>query len=164
MLDRGFDLGVTDRDPRHPRIDAERMGQEGLCLVMPAGSPGPVPFSDLDALGLIDHPDCHHYAGDLLALNLSDDFDGADRLRVRRRVNQIGQIPAPVTQGVGYTLLPRGGLAAFPDRLRIPALPDRRHHERWTIVNWPDSPIYRFRSLIWASLTFKCAVSFVCWA
>ncbi|WP_052650318.1 substrate-binding domain-containing protein [Paracoccus sp. PAMC 22219] len=136
MLDRRFDLGVTDRDPRHPRIDAERMGQEGLCLVMPAGSPGPVPFSDLEALGLIDHPDCHHYAGDLLALNLSDDFDGADRLRVRRRVNQICQVTAPVAQGVGYTLLPRRGLAAFADtnRLRNAALPDRRHHERWSIM------------------------------
>ena len=148
VLDRRFDLGVIDRDPRNPRIAAERIEQEERCLVMPAGTPGPVRFSDLQALELNDHPDCHHYAGDLLALNFSDDFGGADRLRVRSRVNQIGQIPAPVTQGVDYTLLPRSGLAAFPDRLRIAALPDRRHHERWTIVNWPDSLIYRFRSLI----------------
>ena len=136
VLDGRFDLGVTDRDPRHPRIAADRIGQEELCLVLPAGHAVPSGLADLQALGLIDHPDCQRYADDLFALNFPDEFDGADRLRVRSRVNQIGQIPAPVAQGVGYTLLPRSGLAAFSqaDRLRIAVLPQRRHHELWTII------------------------------
>ena len=93
-------------------------------------------FQRPQALELIDHPDSHRYVEDLLALNFSDDFVRVDRLRVRSRVNQIGQVPAPVAQGVGYTLLPRSGLAAFADtnRLRNATLPDRRYHERWSIM------------------------------
>jgi DNA-binding transcriptional LysR family regulator len=75
------------------------------------------------------------YADDLLAKNFPEDYAGADRLKVRTTVNQIGQIPAPVAEGVGYTLLPRSGLAAFTeaDRLRVAQLSVQRHLDLWAI-------------------------------
>ncbi len=149
VLDGRFDLGVIAQDPGHPRIDAHHIGQEELCLVLPlafpAGPADPIRFKDLDTLGMIAHPDGNRYADDLFSMNFPDEFTGADRLHLRSYVNQIGQIPSPVAEGVGYTLLPRSGLAAFPDadRLRIADLPQRRHHDLWSITRRGRSPSAR---------------------
>ena len=134
LLDGRFDLGVLAADPDHPRLDARLLGREELCLVLPADAPdGPVQFDDLQRRGFIAHPDGYAYADDLLRMNFPDTYAGADRLRLRGSVNQIGQIPTPVARGIGYTLLPRSGVAAFaePDRLRIAPLPKRHWHELW---------------------------------
>ncbi len=121
--------------------------------MVPSNCTGKVSFTDLEALGLVDHPDCHRHADNLIARNFPDDYTGADRLHVRTRVNQIGQIPAPVAQGVGYTLLPRSGLAAFPDaeRLRIAVLPERRYLELWSITprgHRPGAALDRIMAMI----------------
>ncbi|WP_371154371.1 LysR family transcriptional regulator [Jannaschia sp. 2305UL9-9] len=134
LLDGRFDLGVLGTDPDHARLEATHLGREELCLVLPANEDaGPVGFADLDARGFIAHPDGYAYADDLLKLNFPDDYPGADRLHLRGTVNQIGQIPAPVAQGIGYTLLPRSGVEAFTGKggLRIAQLPRRRWHELW---------------------------------
>jgi DNA-binding transcriptional LysR family regulator len=131
-----FDLGIVGRDPSHPRLGAEHLGQEELCLVLPADAkPGPILFADLQARGFVAHPDGFAYADALFSLNFPDEFTGSDRLRIRSYVNQIGQIPAPVAQGIGYTLLPLSGVAAYPesDRLTIVPLPRRRRHDLWLI-------------------------------
>lgn len=150
VLEGRFDLGVVAGDPGHPRIEARRIGQEELCLVLPKGPEGPVRFEALEALGLVAHPDVYSYADDLFSLNFPDQFTGADRLKVRTYVNQIGQIPAPVAEGVGYTLLPRSGLAAFAkgDRLRIVSLPKPRHHELWAISRRGRVPSARLRRIM----------------
>ena len=59
-----------------------------------------------------------------------NDAAGADRLRLRARINPIGRIPALVARGIGHTLLPRSGIAAHPEtaRLQIVILPHRRFH------------------------------------
>lgn len=64
--------------------------------------------------------------------------------------NQIGQTPAPVAEGVGYSLLPRSGLAAFTngDRLRIVSLPKPRHHELWAIARRGRVPSARLRRIM----------------
>ncbi|MHA6289066.1 LysR family transcriptional regulator [Maricaulis sp. CAU 1757] len=132
-----FDLGVCDRDPGHPRLAAELIGREELCLIMAATAKAvPSCLADLDALGFIDHPDGARYADELLALNFADEFEGADRLRTRAFVNQISQIPAPVARGVGYTLLPRSGVEVHPDRasLNIVPLPQRHFHDLWLVT------------------------------
>lgn len=135
VLEGRFDLGVISEDPRHPRIVARQVGQEELCLVLPQVSGGQMGFEDLEALGLVAHPDVYRYADDLFPPNFPEAFTGADRLRVRTYVNQIGQIPAPVAEGVGYTVLPRSGIAAFPlaDRVEIARLQSPRYQELWTI-------------------------------
>ncbi|SDE06035.1 LysR family transcriptional regulator [Limimaricola pyoseonensis] len=130
-----FDLGVTDHSPGHPRLEAELIGREALCLLLPAGHEGPVRFADLEARGFIAHPDGWLYADELFPENFPDEFRGAEQLRVRAVVNQIGQIPAPVAAGVGYTLLPRSGVEAYPgrDRLTLACLPRPRHRELWLV-------------------------------
>lgn len=134
LLDGRFDLGVLGADPGHARLEARQLGREELCLVLPADAPAEVgSFGELEARGFIAHPDGPAYADDLLQLNFPGSYPGSDRIRVRAHVNQIGQIPAPVAQGIGYTLLPRSGVEAFSrkDLLRVVQLPRRRWHELW---------------------------------
>lgn len=134
LLEGRFDLGVFSADPDHSRLEARRIGREELCLLLPAdASANPVSLADLEARGLVSHPDCKAYADDLLKLNFPDTYPGADRLRIRASVNQIGQIPTPVAQGIGYTFLPRSGVEAYgrKDLLRVAALPKRRWHDLW---------------------------------
>lgn len=136
VLENRFDLGILDRDPAHPRLDARHLGEEELCLVLPAdAADGEVTFESLEARGFVAHPDGFAYADELFALNFPEEFKGADRLRLRTSVNQIGQIPEPVAAGIGYTLLPRSGVEAYArrDRLRIAPLPRRRRHGLWLI-------------------------------
>ncbi|WP_146590797.1 LysR family transcriptional regulator [Puniceibacterium confluentis] len=137
LLEGRFDLGVLGADPDHARLEAKNLGREELCLVLPADAADtPMSFADLEARGFISHPDGYSYADDLLRLNFPDDYLGADRLSVRGSVNQIGQIPAPVAKGIGYTLLPRSGVEAFADKasLSVFQLPKRRWHELWLVV------------------------------
>lgn len=150
VLQGDFDLGVIAEDPRHPRIDAQHIGREELCLVLPQSTAEPVDLDDLEALGLVGHPDAFGYANDLFGLNFPEKFAGADRLRVRTSVNQIGQIPAPVAAGVGYTLLPRSGLSAFADarQIKVARLPKPRFHELWLITRRARSPSKRLERVV----------------
>ena len=134
LHDGRFDLGGLGAYPDHPRLQARHLGREELCLILPADNADvPSSFADLDARGFIAHPDGFAYADDLLRRNFPGDYPGADHIRVRGHVNQIGQIPAPVAQGVGYTLLPRSGIEVFAqkDRLTVVQLPERRWHAPW---------------------------------
>lgn len=136
LLEGRFDLGVLGADPDHARLEARHLGREELCLVLPAGAAdAAVSFADLEARGFIAHPDGFAYADDLLRLNFPQEYPGADRLCLRGSVNQIGQIPAPVAAGIGYTLLPRSGVEAFADkaRLAVVRLPRRRWHDLWLV-------------------------------
>ena len=145
-----FDLGIVGHNPHHPRLEAELMGQEELCLVLPVNAAEVTTFESLHALGFVAHPDGFGYADELFALNFPHAFTGADQLRVRTFVNQIGQIPVPVAEGIGYTLLPRSGIGTFPgrDRLRIATLPHRRYHELWSISRRRPEPTARLRRVI----------------
>ncbi len=134
LLGGEFDLGILDHNPGHPRLEAEHLGEEELCLVLPSRDAGAeVTFETLEARGFVAHPDGFAHADELLSLNFPGVYQGADRLRVRTYVNQIGQILNPVAQGIGYTLLPRSGVEAYAerDRLAVAPLPKRRRHGLW---------------------------------
>ncbi|KUP94313.1 HTH-type transcriptional regulator CynR [Tritonibacter horizontis] len=149
VLDGRFDLGVVSEEPRHPRIDAQHIGQEELCLVLPKGRGQTVGFDDLENLGLVAHPDVYRYANELFSLNFPMAFTGSDRLRLRTYVNQIGQIPGPVAEGLGYTLLPRSGLATFPfaDRVEVARLPLPRYQQLWSISRRNLTPSARLKRI-----------------
>lgn len=126
VLSGAFDIGVVSGEPRHPRLTLERLGDEHLDLILSQDWAGRSPtLQGLQALGFIQHPDGARYADRVLGANFADDYPGAEGLRIRSTVNQIGQIPAPVAAGLGYTVLPRSGVLAFPgrDRLAIAELP-----------------------------------------
>ncbi|PZX13264.1 LysR family transcriptional regulator [Celeribacter halophilus] len=136
VLEGAFDLGVVSDKPDHPRLEATPLAREELCLVLPATYEGDgIDLARLNALGFVGHPDGYAYANELFALNFSQEYLGSDRLRLRTFVNQIGQIPLPVAQGLGYTILPRSGIDPFPhqDALKILPLPKRRYHRLWSI-------------------------------
>jgi DNA-binding transcriptional LysR family regulator len=136
VLNGDLDLGVVTDPADHPRLRATPLAREELCLVLPATvSASGLDLNRLNDLGFIAHPDGYAYADDLLSLNFPGDYQGADRLRVRSFINQIGQIPIPVAQGLGYTILPKSGVEAFPRQqdLRIIPLPKRRYHALWLI-------------------------------
>jgi DNA-binding transcriptional LysR family regulator len=131
-----LDLGVVTAVPDMPRVQATPLSQEELCLVLPATfNAADLTLQRLDDLGFIAHPDGNAYADDLLGRNF-DDYRGAEHLRLRSFINQIGQIPLPVAQGLGYTILPRSGVEGFAhrDALAVHTLPQRRFHDLWLIA------------------------------
>lgn len=148
VLDGSIDLGVVAQQPEHPRLQAIALAKEELCLVVPLGFAG-TQLQDLDALGFVAHPDGYAYADDLFTSNFPEQYQGADRLRVRTFINQIGQIPSPVAQGVGYTILPKSGVAAFhaPDALRVLPLPVRRFQQLWLISRQGRSQFARIAAI-----------------
>lgn len=112
-----FDVGVAANSPRHPGLSAEYLGTEPLDLILPPHWAGRLPsFEDLQSLGFIQHPDGTSYADTVLGSNFASEYRGAERLHVRSFVNQIGQIPEPVARGLGYSILPRSGVLAYPMR------------------------------------------------
>ncbi|MEY8098499.1 LysR family transcriptional regulator [Falsihalocynthiibacter sp. S25ZX9] len=150
VLNGEFDLGVVAEPISHPRLDAHELAREELCLVVPRPFSGrKLDLNQLNELGFVAHPDGYAYADDLFSLNFPKDYKGSDRLRVRTFVNQIGQIPIPVAQGLGYTILPKSGVDAFAENqeLAIIQLPKQRYHDLWVISRKGRSDIARVAAL-----------------
>ncbi len=135
VLDGAFNLGITDHAPENPRLAAIKIGRDALCLVLPKSAPPDPDFASLQALGFIDHPDGATYADRLFSANFPNDYRVFDQLHTRSYINQIGQIPAPVAAGIGYTILPRSGINAFAarDQLQIIALKSPVQHDLWLL-------------------------------
>ena len=124
VLSGAVDFGIVSGDQRHPRLEMESLGWEHLDLVLPGEWQGRTPsLSELQELGYIHHPDGPSYADLVLGANFAPDYRGWEILGIRSSVNQIGQIPAPVAGGLGYTILPRSGILAFPDRDKLSTAP-----------------------------------------
>ncbi len=130
-----YDIGIADHRPTNPRLDGDLIGSDDLCLVTPVGEPEEPSYADLERLGFIAHPDGLAYADELLSANFPNDYQGVDRLRIRSFINQIGQIPEPVARGVGYTILPRSGVDAYPqsEALTCVKLAKPVRHELWIV-------------------------------
>ena len=120
VLSGAFDVGVVADAQGSPRLAVETLGAEPLDLILPRDWNERLPsFEDLQSLGYIQHPDGSNYADAVLGVNFESDYQGAERLRVRSFVNQIGQIPEPVAGGLGYSILPRSGILAFQRREQL---------------------------------------------
>lgn len=150
LLEGDLDLGVVAEQADHPRLRTTPLAREELCLVVPAKlAVGELDLQRLNELGFVAHPDGFAYADDLLSLNFPEDYIGADHLRIRTFVNQIGQIPIPVAQGLGYTILPKSGVEAFPNPhdLSIFQLPNRRYHDLWMVTRQGRSQFSRIAAI-----------------
>ncbi|MBB3992795.1 DNA-binding transcriptional LysR family regulator [Sulfitobacter undariae] len=150
VLKDALDLGIISEKSDHPRLHATPLAREELCLVLPARFDATnLSLDRLNTLGFVAHPDGFSYADDLLSLNFGDTYKGADFLRVRTFINQIGQIPAPVAEGLGYTILPKSGVDAFARQqdLAIVPLPKRRFHDLWLIARQRRSSFARIAAL-----------------
>lgn len=130
-----YDIGIADHQPNNPRLEGDLIGADELCLLLPADEAADPSYADLERLGFIAHPDGFAYADELLSANFPQDYQGVDRLHIRSFINQIGQIPEPVARGVGYTILPRSGVDAYPDHeaLRRLKLATPIRHDLWMV-------------------------------
>nr|WP_303471025.1 MULTISPECIES: LysR family transcriptional regulator [unclassified Marinovum]MDO6731787.1 LysR family transcriptional regulator [Marinovum sp. 2_MG-2023]MDO6781039.1 LysR family transcriptional regulator [Marinovum sp. 1_MG-2023] len=150
VLDGDLDLGIVTERMDHPRLETSLLTKEELCLVLPAGfATDGLTIQRLNALGFVAHPDGFAYANELLQKNFPDEYQGAEHLKIRTFVNQIGQIPIPVAKGIGYTILPKSGVDAFPqpEALTIYALHERRFHDLWTIARKGRSQFARISAI-----------------
>lgn len=112
------DIGIVTRPIDDPKLEQERLGEDSLCLVVPAKAKAS--WQSLMELGFINHPDGHHYANQLLEANFATDFLGMDEIPQSGYINQLSQILLPVSLGLGFTVIPKSALDAFPypDRIR----------------------------------------------
>jgi DNA-binding transcriptional LysR family regulator len=106
------DIGIVTQPVDDPKLVQESIGQDALCLVVPVGVTAT--WQALLKLGFINHPDGHHYATQLLDVNFSEEFEGMERIPESGYINQLSQILLPVSQRLGFTVIPRSSLDAFP--------------------------------------------------
>ncbi|ATG36202.1 LysR family transcriptional regulator [Phaeobacter piscinae] len=141
LLAGELDFGILHRKLEAPRLTAEPLGRDRLNLILPPDSPAVPDFDDLQALGMIGHPDGAALADRLLGANYSG-YRGAAGLRQRAFLNQIGQILDPVAAGTGYTILPQTAVLAQSAQraFRIAALAHPQEDELWLISQRRDPP------------------------
>lgn len=124
-LQRGaIDLAIVTHKPTPSLYHFEIIGEEPLCLVLPkAYRDQPITPETLCQLGLVRHPDAHHY------LSLYFDHCANNTLKIMNveaipsatYINQLSQILLPVAQGIGFTVLPKSAIDLFsqPEQLHI---------------------------------------------
>lgn len=120
-----IDQGIVTELPKNALLDAQLLGTEALCLVVPksADISQSTPHL-LHQLGLISHPDALQY----LALYLAHSHDEALRqldintIPIVGAINQIGQILAPIAEGIGFTVIPKSALDNFPNAAKLTVL------------------------------------------
>ncbi|RDE25016.1 LysR family transcriptional regulator [Motiliproteus coralliicola] len=121
------DLGIVSQPCSDPVMTQQRLGQDLLCLVLPASTVPDQSKPDWELLlrlGFINHPDGHHYASQLLEANFASHYVGMDSLPQSGYINQLSQILLPVSMGLGFTVLPQSAVAVFPypEQLTIASL------------------------------------------
>ena len=122
ILDARIDFGIVTHFNDDHRYQADVLAAEELCLLLPANNEKqPLNLATLQQLGLIDHPDAYHHlslyfsgCGETDLQNISPDF-----LPKRGHINQLSQILLPVSQGIGFTVLPRSAVEAFPEKNKL---------------------------------------------
>lgn len=120
VAEDAIDIGLMTRPPERPEIRGEPLGEEPLLLVMPVEY-APT-WQNLTTLGFIDHPDGHYHARKLISDNF-EEFESTHQLTKRGFSNQIGLILEPVSRGLGFTVLPRYAVEAFPNPAAIASYP-----------------------------------------
>jgi DNA-binding transcriptional LysR family regulator len=112
------DIGVVTQPVNDPKLTQEKIGKDALCLVVPAQATST--WQDLCQLGFINHPDGYHYADQLLKVNYSKEFVGLEKISQSGYINQLSQILLPVSQGLGFTVVPQSSVDAclFSDQIR----------------------------------------------
>lgn len=151
VLGGALDLGIVAGKPVHYQLETQFLMREELCLVVPKSQQTDTQTLEaLNTLGFVGHPDGNEYADALLGPNFPAAYQGAERLRVRTSVNQIGQILTPVAEGVGYSILPKSSVDAFARRqeVRIVDLAQKHHHDLWLMYRRGRDKFARIASVI----------------
>lgn len=122
-----LELGIVTNQPESEDIHSEYLGEEALALILPRSLPDTVDAATLkdviNDLGLINHPDAMHY----LQRYFNDCGEpelakvNPNKLPHAGYINQLSQILLPVSEGLGYTVLPTSTLdfVSFADKLSV---------------------------------------------
>ncbi len=117
ILQNATDLGIVTQPFPSTELLYETIGFESLCLVLPGDyASETLGFDTLEEVGFIDHPDGAHYAERLLSANFGEQFRSMEKLKKSGYVNQINQILVPVSEGLGFTVLPEKAVRHFPQQ------------------------------------------------
>ena len=133
-----LELGIVTNQPESEDIHSEYLGEEALGLILPRGLHDAKDISPTEThktedanalkdvikhLGLINHPDAMHY----LQRYFNDCGEpelakvNPNKLPHAGYINQLSQILLPVSEGLGYTVLPTSTLdfVSFADKLTV---------------------------------------------
>jgi DNA-binding transcriptional LysR family regulator len=114
ILTNKVDLDIVTLPTSSSELEIEALDFESLCLVLPRSySDRPLSFSSLQKFGFIDHPDGSHYVSRLLSANFKGHFQGVEKLN---KTGYINQILLPVSEGLGFTVLPETVIRHFPQQ------------------------------------------------
>lgn len=129
VQDNRVDMGIVTDINNSQLFESHKLGEEELCLVVHKETDLNVDKAAiLMQAGLISHPDAIHYLSlyfsqcqepSLSKINISD-------IPVVGAVNQIGQILHPIAQGIGFTVLPKSAVSAFPLNAQLQIVPPVR--------------------------------------
>tara|TARA_R110001583_G_scaffold9945_2_gene46288 strand:- start:4418 stop:5323 length:906 start_codon:yes stop_codon:yes gene_type:complete len=119
-----FDLGIVTDKPNEHLFSSENCGAEALVLILPKALENKILTSELlMECGLITHPDALHYL--FLYFNHCNE-PGLSKVNPEKipsvgYINQLSQILVPISQGIGFTVLPQNALNAFsfPELLHV---------------------------------------------
>lgn len=111
LADNKADIGFMTRPSNMSEVSFKPLAEEALLLVTPKQVTNPS-WSQLLALGFIDHPDGAYHAGLLLGANYAE-FEHCSQFKKSGFSNQINLILEPVSMGLGFTVLPSHAVAAF---------------------------------------------------
>jgi DNA-binding transcriptional LysR family regulator len=127
VLNGQSDIALMTQQATHPLLDMHHIGEQQLSLVLPANTATvDVDAQYLKGLGVVSHPDALHY----LSLyrhspqrTLLSTLDLSDIVQVSY-VNQLEQILAPVSMGIGFTVLPSSCVELSPYKNKLQILKD----------------------------------------
>ncbi|ABV86955.1 LysR family transcriptional regulator [Shewanella pealeana] len=114
-----IDIGVVTQLPNLGEFNFEAIGLEPLCLIMPKQYQNRVIDPQcLMQCGVVNHPDAAHYLSRYFELCANPELAqvNINQLPMTSYVNQLSQILLPISQGLGFTVLPKSALDSFADR------------------------------------------------
>ncbi len=119
-----IDFGVVTHLPNSHLYRSQVIGEEPLCLVLPASYQQQTINADtLMELGMVKHPDAEHYLSLYLAQCNEPGWDQIpiNQIPAASYINQLSQILLPIAHGIGFTVLPYSAVAYFPqnDKLHV---------------------------------------------
>ncbi|MDX1301408.1 LysR family transcriptional regulator [Photobacterium sp.] len=124
LLENKIDIGIVTQQVYSDELVQYQVGQETLQLVLPIQyKNAEIDFTFLNTLGFINHPDGFYYLDKVLKANDFNSYRGRDSLNIKSYINQLSQILLPVSQGVGFTVLPARAIAQFEPQQSLYAAP-----------------------------------------
>lgn len=124
ILQNTIALGIVTQPTPSVELEYDVLGFESLCLILPSSyAKNSLTFESLQKLGFIDHPDGAHYADRLLSVNFTESFHSVSKLKKGGYINQISQILVPVSEGLGFTVLPETAVRHFEQQSLLHVAP-----------------------------------------